>query len=424
MELLPVYIIKSSLAIAILYLFYWLFLRNETYFGWNRLYLLISIAISLAFPLIKFNFFHDSANSFIATIEPIIIKGYQNISNTIDSNNKTSILLIIYISGAVFYFLRFMSNMGRIYFLYARYPKVKFNGFTTVLIDRDISPFTFFNILFLSAKDYQTGKLDGIISHEKAHKEMYHSIDIILLELLTILQWFNPFAWLFRIAVRSGHEFMADNRVLAEGFSRVKYQKLLFEKTLGIEAFDLTSNFNYSLLKKRLKMMTKQKSKAMAKVKYLLSLPLMLLACIMLTIGINSSAQGITDDQLDVMAEYPTGMDGALKLITQNLHYPEVAAKNGVAAKIFVQFTVNEKGKVTDIRIARTNIMGSKTNEVVVVGYTPEKNTNIDANSVKLLEEEAIRVVKLLDDFKPAEKDGKKVKADFTFPIIFALQEK
>jgi len=125
----------------------------------------------------------------------------------------------------------------------------------------------------------------------------------------------------------------------------------------------------------------------------------------------------------DTMAEYKDGgIDGISRFIAQNIRYPISAANNAVSAKIFVQFDVSEKGKVTNTQIARTDIPGNMGKEVVVVAHKPDINPEIDPKSISDLEEEALRVVKLLSDFTPAQKDGKNVKVQVTIPINFILQ--
>lgn len=426
MESFDIYIIKSSIAISLLYGFYWIFLRNETYHSWNRIFLLISLMISFVFPMFSYSIQKISTGTLSNIIESVTISGLYKPALLLNTYNSLSILSIIYISGAVFFCLRFLSSLTKLYFLYLRFPKNNLNGFKAVILDSDQSPFTFFNILFISRNDYEMGKMDSMIVHEKAHKEDYHSFDIILLEVMTIIQWFNPFIWLFRYTLKSEHEFIADNKVLLEGFDKVKYKKLLFEKSLGITSFNLTNNFNYSLLKKRLKMMAIKKSSSLVRIKYLLSMPILLVTIMLLVI--NFSSYGQKDkiyDVVDVMAKYKNGdISGVREFIMHNITYPKSAQDNKICAKIFVQFVIDEKGKVTNVEIARSDILDNKSKEVVVVGYESGTNPEINSKSVADLEAEAIRVIKLLSDLTPAQKDGKNVKTQYTFPINFILKEK
>lgn len=422
MDAFELYLLKSVIGLTSLYTFYWFMMRNETYYSWNRMFLLFSLIISFVLPMFNFTLQSIPSETITNLIEPVVVGKYLPTTNPLKTNTL-SILSIIYISGAVFFSLRLLLNFAKILYLYQRFPRCKYFGFNAVVLNGNQSPFTFFNILFISQVDYESGKIDEMIVHERAHKEEYHSIDILLLEIMTIIQWFNPFVWLFRLALKSEHEFIADSKVLNEGFDNVKYQKLLFEKSLGITSLDLTNAFNYSLLKKRLKMMTAKKSSSLVKIKYLLSMPLLLMTIILLTTNINSYAQ---DDKVytdvDVMAKYKNGsMDELLNFIAKNLKYPDSAAKKNISGKIYVQFDVEKNGKVSNVQTVRSEIKINNTNEVIVVDKSKE-NPKVDSKSLADLEAEAIRVIKLLEDFTPAQKDEKNVKSQFTIPIIFVLQ--
>lgn len=420
MNVFELYLLKSVIGLSSLYTFYWFMMRNETYYSWNRMFLLFSLIISFVLPMFNFSVQSISSETITNLIEPVVVGKYLPASNPLKANTL-SILSIIYISGAVFFSLRLLLNFAKILYLYQRFPRCKYFGFKAVVLNGDQSPFTFFNILFISQVDYESGKIDEMIVHERAHKEEYHSIDILLLEIMTIIQWFNPFIWLFRLALKSEHEFIADSKVLNEGFDNVKYQKLLFEKSLGITSLDLTNAFNYSLLKKRLKMMTAKKSSSLVKIKYLLSMPLLLMTIMLLTTNINSYGQEdkvYTD--VDVMAKYKNE-DEFRNFIAKNLRYPESAAKNNIMGTIYVQFDVEKNGKVSNVQIVRSDVKKGNVDEVVVTAKSNE-NPQIDSKSISDLEAEAIRAVKLLEDFTPAQKDGKNVKSQLTIPIVFVLQ--
>lgn len=422
---MEIYLLKSTVALSLLYTFFWLFLRNETYFRWNRIYLISSMLVSLFFPLFKITLLQNAHQSINLITSPLVVNALSNV-NALTAKESLSILSIIYISGAVFFSLRFLSKLSQIYYLYNRFQKVQYNGFTAVLLDGDHSPFTFFSILFLSRTDFEEGKLNQMIVHEKAHRDQFHSFDILLLELITIIQWFNPFLWLFRIAIKSEHEFIADEKVLNEGFDKVTYQTLLFEKSLGVTELGVTSNFNYSLLKNRLKMMTIKKSGSRAIVKYLFSLPLLISMCLFLSVNLKVLGQEKVYFEVEKMPQYGNAdandASGVRQFVSQNLNYPESAAKMGIQARVYVQFVVSDKGKVKDVKVIKTSIKEKdKDGKIVDKDFVATGDTKID-KAYKDLEVESIRVVSLLDGFTPGEQDGKKVNVQYTFPITFVLQ--
>jgi hypothetical protein len=422
------YLIKSVFTLSLLYIFYWLTVRKETYHSWNRFLLLTFLLSAFVLPLLNISVHRESPVIFHRVIEPVIVKGYDTGKQLFYTSGSYSILSIIYISGAVFFMLRFLSNLARIHYLYFRFPKYNFNGFKAVILDANQSPFTFFHILFISREDYEQGKIDEMIVHEKAHKDAYHSFDIILLEIMTIVQWFNPFIWMFRLSLMAEHEFTADNKVLSEGFDKVNYQKLLFEKSLGITSFGLTNNFNYSLLKKRLKMMTTSKSGPLAGLKYLLTIPVLFITFSLLAFNFNIYGQKDKDEPFVVVDVMPTynggGINEVRNFVQENLIYPESAIKNHVSAKIFVQFAVNEHGKVVDVKVVHVKTLDEKGNEIVSKENNPDKNMNVDQKALKDLEKEAVRVIKSLKDFTPAQKDGKNVEVQYTMPVSFVLDSK
>ena len=266
-----------------------------------------------------------------------------------------------------------------------------------------------------------------VVLHEMAHRRQLHSIDIVFMEMIIILQWFNPFVWLWQSALKSQHEYSADKYVLDKGHDLIGYQHLLFERAVGFSPLGLINHFNHSLLKKRIMMMTKNKSKAWHKLQYWISIPLMLITAMLFIIQPDASAQEsdvLFHDQVEQMPEYPGGIPAIRKHIAENIIYPEQAKASKVSAKIFVSFVVDEKGKVTRVKIERTNLLENVSGEIVVVAYEPEGETKVDKEAVVSLEEEAIRVVNTLDDFEPGMKDGKYVKVQYTFPIQFVLDKK
>ena len=416
------YLLKSVTSLSMLYCFYWFVLRNETYYKWNRLFLLISLLLSFLFPMFSFSIRTLHSGPFVNILNPVIINSYITAKEPTKSFDTLSILSIIYISGAVFFCLRFLSSLVKIHFLYYRFPKYKFNGFKAVVLDNDQSPFTFFNILFISRIDFESGKVDEIIVHEKAHQEEFHSFDILLLEVMTIIQWFSPFIWLFRHALKSEHEFIADNKVLLEGFDKVKYQKLLFERSLGITSFNLTNNFNYSLLKKRLKMMTIRKSSSLIKVKYLLSIPILLCAIMIMTVNINSYGQ----KEKDTIAVNPITEDSGnieiFKFIRENIKYPITAKINKISATVYIDVMGDENGKVISANIRRTDIIDNLGKAILITGYNPKTNPKIDSKSVADMEAESKRVCMLLPHFYHGEDlKGNRIKAIIKVPISFVL---
>ncbi len=399
MHNLEIYILKSVLIGAIYYLFYWLFLRTSTFYKLNRTYILLALAQMVLLPLFRIESqLVPIGNPVTSTLSPIIISADTLSDASTNSLSILQIFLIIYISGITFLVFRFFNNLARIIFFYFRFPKTNYKGYKTVVLEGDQSSFTFFNTLFISETDLNNDT-NEVVLHELAHRRQLHSMDSIIIELIVIFQWYNPFVWLLQFALRSQHEYSADKYVLEKGHDLIGYQQLLFERAIGFSPLVLINHFNHSLLKKRITMMTKNKSKAWQRLHYWVSIPLMLITVMLFIVQPDIIAQEndvLMHDQVEEMPEYPGGIPAIRKHIAENITYPESAKASKLSAKIFVSFVVDEKGKVTRVKVERSDVLENINGEIVVVGYEPEKDAEIDPEAMSDLENEAIRVVQTI----------------------------
>ena len=169
---------------------------------------------------------------------------------------------------------RFIFHMVRLNLIVRRYRTTRINGIKIVSVDRDFSPFSFLNFIFINDKKISKHNMRRIIAHENIHIKQYHTFDILLIELITVLQWFNPFVWPYKKSLQETHEFLADYGVIAQGFNTAKYQLLMFEQHVGVKLFEFANNFKQSQIKRRITMMSKIKSRGAAKLKLLLIVPL------------------------------------------------------------------------------------------------------------------------------------------------------
>ena len=338
MELFVSYILKSSLCLALFYLFYKLLLSKETFHGVNRVALLVILCVSLIIPSIEINIpetsrignlitmlerharqspdektttveasplisdtsndgellanITDPAENSMLIDNPLVdIELSNNISSAKRNLNEPVIvgnsepvlfnkiiktLILIYITGILFFFFRSLYSLIRLTSLLRHSRKESIAGGVSLIIhDRKIAPFSWMKLIIISADDFEDSG-EEIITHERAHIGMYHTFDLILCELLILLQWFNPAAWLIRRELQDIHEYQADNAVINSGIDAKKYQLLLVKKAVGTERFiSMTNSFNHSKLKKRVTMMLKEKSNKWVVAKYLYALPLM-----------------------------------------------------------------------------------------------------------------------------------------------------
>ena len=168
-----------------------------------------------------------------------------------------------------------------------------------------------------------------IIKHEMAHIQQHHSLDLIILELFIVFQWFNPVIWLYKFSLKGIHEFLADDKLLSSGTNKLFYQTLLLNQLVGIQINDLTNNFNQSLIKQRFIMMTKIKSKGKAKWKYLLPVPITVLLIAFFAVNLNQNTfasevkeEGkvpeTTNSQKD-LANQKENTDGAIFVVVEDM---------------------------------------------------------------------------------------------------------
>lgn len=183
-------------------------------------------------------------------------------------------LLLLYAIGVGVFLARFIFHMVKLYFVGKKFRITRINGIRIVSVDKDFPPFSFLNYIFIKDKKLSEHNMRRIIAHEIIHIKQYHTFDILFIELITVLQWFNPFVWPYKKSLQETHEFLADYGVIAQGFSAAKYQLLIFEQHVGVKLFEFVNNFKQSQIKRRITMMSKIKSRGAAKMKLLLVVPM------------------------------------------------------------------------------------------------------------------------------------------------------
>jgi TonB-dependent SusC/RagA subfamily outer membrane receptor len=274
------YLIKFSISMAGVYLFYKVFLRPLTFYRWNRFYLLGYSLLSFIMPFVNITPWMGSGgvnNSSLANVIPVIGNyGFTGeASSGAEQFTLTGRLPVVFFTGMVILLARLLLQYTSIRLL--RRKAVLLNSDTNVQLyetDTPVTPFSFGKSIYFCRKRHSEEELQRIIAHEFVHVKQRHTIDMLTGELLCVVNWFNPFAWLVRHAIRQNLEFLADNAVLEMGVDKKEYQYLLL-KVAGISQYRIASNFNFSNLKKRIAMMNKLKSARLHLTKFLFVLPLL-----------------------------------------------------------------------------------------------------------------------------------------------------
>jgi hypothetical protein len=283
MHFLFEYLLKLSISLGVVYLFYFLVLRRLTFYSWNRWYLLVYTVTCFYIPfidvagLLGWNKMDDN-NVFnkIPSINLLNAAGTAGEAETTSHafiNWLIKMAPLIIAAGAVILLVRLAVQY--ISFLRFKSKAILINDERVKIysVEKNIIPFSIGNSIFVNIDLHNNDGLKEIIRHEFVHVKQKHTIDILFTEILCIINWYNPFAWLIRYAVRQNLEFIADNNVLQSGIDKKEYQYLLL-KVIGVSHFSIAPQFNFSSLKKRIVMMNKIKSARIHLVRFLFVLPL------------------------------------------------------------------------------------------------------------------------------------------------------
>jgi len=450
------YIIQVVLFQFLFIVIYDFFLRKETFFNWNRAYLLVTPLLSFILPFIKINAFTKmSQTGFVEYLPTVILNPQERLQTSMPLSFSTYFIFLIGL-GMVLMLGLFLYKLSTLFILRQKGHLEKHGSHTLVIIDKKGIVFSFFKAIFID-KTFLNQPHQHIIKHELIHIKQGHSYDLMLFEILKILNWFNPATYIFQKRITELHEFIADAKTIAPE-NKTDFFNRLLTTTFKVTKVDFVNQFyKHSLIKKRIMMTNKNKSKQVLKLKYLLLVPA--LASMLFYVSCQQKKQTITEQvaslkasiakkdtlsksefreitslltkdllkklpsrknskgvevekikgisfaEIDQAPIYP-GCENApeqrkclseniTKLISQNFNFRlanNLDLKPG-HKRIFVMFTINKNGKVTDVR-----------------ARAPHKK----------LETEAIRVIKLIPQLKPGIKNnGKVVAVKYSLPIVF-----
>lgn len=276
-----IYFLKVNVAIALFYVFYRLFLHNDTFFGWRRAALVSFFLLAAGVPLLNIQTWvaEQKPMAAVADYYAVMLPEPEVVADIPDATYDWSQLLtsgigLLYGGVAAWFIVRLLLQLASIVRLHRRCPRRQIEGTEVHLLAQGEAPFSFFRWIFVHPDAYTAEELDEILIHEQTHARQWHSVDILLGELACIACWFNPFAWLLKREIRTNLEYMADARVLATGHDSRTYQYHLLGLAYQKAAANIYNNFNVLPLKKRIKMMNKKRTKKIGRTKYLMFLPL------------------------------------------------------------------------------------------------------------------------------------------------------
>ena len=410
--MLLMYQIKVGLCLIAFYLLWKLLLSRETFHRFNRVTLLVVMVLAMVLPWIQFTIASPTpvANPIVMLEELIITPASAVQPEQVDSFwNIMNIANVLYFIGVALVAAWLLHSQWSLHRLLRKGRKELLpGGITLHIVPGDQAPFSYFKHIVINEQDYQDNQRE-ILVHEQAHFRLGHSWDVLFIELMTIFQWWNPAAWLIGRELRQVHEYEADEAVVNQGVDVKQYQLLLIKKSVGDQLFSMANNFNYQSLKKRIRMMTINKSSRWRQLRALAVVPVTALALLAFANPTTETADELVVvaynepevsqdvyESVEQMPEFPGGQAEMMKYLAQNIHYPANAAKNNVEGRVVLQFVIEKDGRIGEVKIARS--------------VDPE------------LDAEALRVVKSMPNFIPGRQDGKPVAVWYTIPISFKLQ--
>ncbi|WP_308267257.1 M56 family metallopeptidase [Prevotella sp.] len=410
------YIIKSALVLALLYICIMPLLEKETFHRLNRIIILGCLLLSFIVPFIHFTGGTNPTVNMVrqaVQLPEIMIDGNGSEQSTW---NLANIMICIYIIGVVaIFFMTVVQTSSLILRMRKCEQTIDNKGNIIVLTDYAISPFCFFHYIVMSHDDY-TNNRGFILTHEQEHIRLHHYIDLIVLQLATIIQWFNPFVWLIGKNLKAIHEFEVDEAVLNKGIDATKYQQFLVIKAVGNRLQPFANNLNKESLKRRIIMMNQKKSNKWMMLKALFVIPVATLAVSVfanttnmsnMAKAANTTTNSISTNNMqtkqsdtetfrvvEVMPQFKGGNKALMEYLMMNVKYPESAAKAKQQGRAVVGFVVKKDGTVSDVYI--------------------EKSTGYE-----VLDNEAMRVVKSMPAWEPGKQKGKPVDVKYFVPITF-----
>ena len=337
------YFLKVNVAIVLFYAFYRLFFYKDTFFGWRRTALLCFFAVSAAVPLLNIQTWITEQEPMVAMADlyASVVLPELTIGTEAAPTDWKSILSeyanIAYWGIAALLMIRLIMQLAGIIRLTCRCRKIQIGNTSIHLLPKADGPFSFFHWIFIHPSSHTEEEFNEILTHEQTHARQWHSIDVIISELVCIFCWCNPFAWLMKREIRTNLEYMADARVLENGYDSKTYQYHLLGLSHQKAAVTIYNSFNVLPLKKRIKMMNKKRTKEIGRTKYLMFLPLAALLMIV------SNIETVARTTKKIAVEVIEAVDPQTEQPAPEVQDPQVAPQPEQDTK-----TVTYKGKVVD----------------------------------------------------------------------------
>ena len=442
-----IYDVKVAVLIAVFYMFYRLMLAHETFHRVNRLVLLTTAVASFVLPLCVFTM-HKTVMVDYDFSQLGELAMNESVVSAMPTDNQPSVILttvlpILFVLGMLATLVHTLISLIRIQLLIHRSEKHPQEDGTVICVTGNtaLSPFSWMHYIVMNRSDYEANDA-AILAHERGHIRLRHSRDLLFVDLLTALQWFNPAMWMLRSDLRAIHEYEADGEVLSLGINARQYQYLLISKAAGIGGYSLVNGISHSTLKNRINMMLHKKSNRTSLLKLFALVPIVGLTLALnartvndyvydgpqkqnpvkkgkknttikvgtqeikvteaqkedkaatITTNVVEEEQNATDekvfDVVDNMPEFPGGMGALMQYLSDNIRYPE---EIDIQGRVIVRFVVGKDGSISNAQVVKS------------------VHPSFDA--------EALRIINNMPKWIPGKQNGKPVNCKYTVPISF-----
>ena len=442
-----IYDVKVAVLIAVFYMFYRLMLAHETFHRVNRLVLLTTAMASFVLPLCVFTM-HKTVMVDYDYSQLGELAMNESVVSVMPTDNQPSVILttvlpVLFIIGMLATLVHTLISLIRIQLLIHRSEKHPQEDGTVICVTGNtaLSPFSWMHYIVMNRSDYEAHDA-AILAHERGHIRLRHSWDLLFVDLLTALQWFNPAMWMLRSDLRAIHEYEADGEVLSLGINARQYQYLLISKAAGIGGYSLANGISHSTLKNRINMMLHKKSNRTSLLKLFALVPIVGITLALnartvndyvydgpqkqnpvkkgkknttikvgtqeikvteapkddkattVTMNVVEEEQNATDDKVfDVvenMPEFNGGMGALMQYLSDNIRYPE---EKDIQGRVIVRFVVGKDGSISNAQVVKS------------------VHPSFDA--------EALRIINNMPKWIPGTQNGKPVNVKYVVPINF-----
>jgi len=370
--------LESAVCIACFTLFYFIFLRKEHCFGINRLFLLLSMTFAVVIPLLNIQL---TGHSTVSTASPgILDASFQQVSSLKEniiplnpvvigenSNPLTfsliHVLSILYLTGLAIHLMLFVWRLIRLLNRIIKSEKIRDGRHCFVIIpESDSQICSFFHFIFIPQKHLNQDEYKPVVDHEKAHATALHSLDLMITEMVIVVQWFNPLAYLLRKAMVENHEFQVDREVVRSQRNKINYLQSILNQWVNHHYFKLTSAFSHSLSKKRILMLTKRKNNPLvSKAKLLAVIPLFMLLFFFFACSENSGNQTMQKEKKEAIAFHQVKQENIGKEIPKSLYesYHQKLGQKGeqILFELYSEFEGKEYPQAI-VRMEKNNMYG------------------------------------------------------------------